>query len=501
MKKIKIALFFLTILSFEMANAQVGSYFDKFRPAKRWSAGIQVSPTTFHGDADDTKMGFSFGGHIKYSVSQSFALKLNGNIGTLQGGRESQNISRNGQKHYNQDNPDGENINNSGNQAPSEDSYSFKNNFKEVNITTVFTLGNISFLRPLRKLQMFGLTGFGAVWSDVQGQFDDPANIPSYAQGESPDFHTYKGRNLTIPFGVGVKYNVLEWLDLGIEYRMNFTRSDNLDGFSYPVWRNRYADFYSIFGLQASIKFGSKENLDEHYDWLNPVESIYSTMDTLALIGEKVELLLVDDDEDGVANYYDKDPNTEKDAWAWSNGVAADIDKDGVPDFRDNQPYSEKGSDVDVNGVMIDVDGDNVPDYRDEDTKTPAKALVDGAGNEINIAKIVAESAACCDCENVMLPAIVFDNGSARIKPEYYGALYSVAEKMKQCPNLNVDATGYAYRSKSGSSLASKRIEAIVDYLNANYNIPRDRFEANSNGSGDSSLPYKSRRIDLTKGK
>ena len=78
MKKFKIFLFLLTMLSFEMANAQIGSYFDKFRPAKRWSAGIQVSPTTFHGDADDTKMGFSFGGHIKYSVSQSFALKFAG---------------------------------------------------------------------------------------------------------------------------------------------------------------------------------------------------------------------------------------------------------------------------------------------------------------------------------------------------------------------------------------------------------------------------------------
>jgi outer membrane protein OmpA-like peptidoglycan-associated protein len=501
MKTIKIALFSLISLSFTIANAQVGSYFDKFRPAKKWSAGVQISPTTFHGDADDTKIGFAFGGHIKYSVSQSFALKLNGNKGTLLGGRESQNISRNGKKHYNQDRPDGENVNDIGNQAPSEDSYSFQNNFTELNLTTVFTLGNISFLRPLRKLQMFGLTGFGAVWSDVTGQFDDQANIPSYAVGESATFHSYKGRNFVIPFGVGVKYNVNNMLDLGIEYRMNFTRSDNLDGFSYPVWRNRYADFYSIFGFQASFKFGSKENLEDHYDWLNPVESIYNTMDTLLEIAGKVELLLIDDDDDGVSNYYDKDPETEKDAWTWGNGIAADIDKDGVPDHRDNQPYSEKGSDVDVKGVMVDIDNDNVPDYRDDNTKTPAKALVDGAGNEINIAKIVSESATCCDCENVMLPAIVFDNGSSRIKPEYYGALYSVAEKMKQCPNLNVDATGYAYRSKSGSNLASKRIDAIVDYLNANYNIPRDRFESNNNGTGDADLPYKSRRIDLSKGK
>jgi OmpA-OmpF porin, OOP family len=224
-------------------------------------------------------------------------------------------------------------------------------------------------------------------------------------------------------------------------------------------------------------------------------------MDTLLEIADKVELLLVDDDGDGVANYYDKEPDTEKDAWTWGNGVAADIDVDGVPDFRDNQPFSEKGSDVDVKGVMIDIDNDKVPDYRDADTKTPAKALVDGEGNEINIAQIVSESAACCDCENVILPAIVFDNGSSRIKPEFYGALYSVAEKMKQCPNLNVDATGYAYRSKSGSNLASKRITAIVDYLNANYNIPRDRFESDNNGTGDADLPYKTRRIDLSKGK
>ena len=84
-------------------------------------------------------------------------------------------------------------------------------------------------------------------------------------------------------------------------------------------------------------------------------------------------------------------------------------------------------------------------------------------------------------------------------KPEFYGSLYSVAEKMKACPDLKVLASGYAVRSKSGSQLAFKRATAIIDYLNANYNIPRDRFSMDTEGAAPDGVDYGSRRIDLLK--
>lgn len=142
-------------------DSEVGGYFSQFRPAKKWSAGLQLGPTFYNGDADNFSPGFNFGAHVKYSVSQSFGLKAYGDIGTLRGGRENQKFSNNSKD---------EDFN-SGNQDLEEDNDEFTNNFKDINLVAVYTLGNISFLRPLRKIQVFTFFGVGAIWSDVTGFF------------------------------------------------------------------------------------------------------------------------------------------------------------------------------------------------------------------------------------------------------------------------------------------------------------------------------------------
>lgn len=484
----KIIFSLAALLVFNSAFSQIGSYFDKYRPAKKWSLGIQIGPTAFQGDADDTKLGIAFGGHVKYSVSQSFALKLNANLGTLKGGRAEQNISRNGEDQYNQGGKPN-NVNDPGNQAPSEDQYTFVNKFKEININTVYTLGNISFLRPLRKYQLFLFTGFGAIWSNVEGDWHNSI-LPTYANGNPKT--SYTGRNFTVPFGIGIKRNFGRWLDLGLEFRQNYTRSDNLDAFSYPVWRNRFTDFYSILGFQASVKLGTKGR-DDHYDWLNPVESIYEAMDSFAGVQEKVQALSLDKDGDGVADYFDKEPSSENSVMVYGSGVAVDSDQDGIPDFKDEQIFSEQGAPVNAAGVMIDIDNDGVPDYRDEDPTSPAGSVVNRTGRSVKT------GGGCCDCEDVMLPAIIFDEGSSKVKPEFYGALYNVAQKMKECPDLKVVTAGYSMRSKSGEQISWKRSNAIIDVLNKEYGVSRDRFIVDYNAKIDSSKDYNSRRVDLRK--
>ncbi len=511
MKSLKITLLIAAVFCSQLVSAQITNYFEKFRPAKRWSVGLQLSPTHTMSDADDFRVGMAFGAHVKYSVSQTFGLKLNGNIGTLNGSRAEQDISGNGSDGRNvKSGADNVNTFNAGNSAPTEDSYFFKNNFKDLNVTAQLTLGNISFLRPLRKVQLYLFTGFGILWSDVKGQYEIEADAVEFYNAYGDEFFTpeydnnnnlvnaisnYKGNNFTVPFGFGFKRNMGKMLDIGIEYKNHYTRSDNIDAYSFPVWRNRVFDFYGLLSVQASIKLGGKDGIDDHYDWLNPVESIYTTLDSLQILEEKVDLMLLDTDDDGVADYWDKEPDTDKNAWVWGSGEAADIDTDGVPDYKDAEPYSEKGAIVDGDGIMIDVDKDGVPDYRDEDTKTQSGTLVNPrTGTAVKVG-----GGACCDCEDVLLPSVVFDNGSSRIKPEFYGSLYSVAEKMKACPDLKVLASGYAVRSKSGSQLAFKRATAIIDYLNANYNIPRDRFSMDTEGAAPDGVDYGSRRIDLLK--
>ena len=445
MKQLKLSLVVLTLLCFTASEAQVGSYFSKFRPSKKWSVGLQISPTVLNGDVDNSNLGISGGAHIKYSISQSFGLKLNGDIGVLNGERTES--------------------------TP----YEVTNKFKDLNINAVYTLGNLSFIRPLREVQMFTFFGVGAIWSDATGTFEDVANADTY----------YKGRNLTIPFGMGLKRNFGEWLDLGLEWRTQWVRSDDLDGFNFPVTANRFSDFYTIVGLQASIKLGAKGQ-DKHYDWLNPMETIYADLDTLIEVTNKLKILLEDADGDGVNDFTDSEAESECDK-VWPNGKVMDSDGDGVNDCKDLQPFSIS-TEVDENGVALDTDGDGVPNGIDEEPNTAADALVNVRGQAVEMGN------ACCDCDKVTLPTVMFDNSSSKISPSSYGVLYTIAEKMKSCPGLNVSAIGYT-ASKSGEQLAYKRVNSIVDHLEANYGIERSRISTGYASGSD--VDYSTRRIDF----
>jgi outer membrane protein OmpA-like peptidoglycan-associated protein len=466
-----------------------------------------------NGDASDIMIGLSGGAHIKYSVSQSFGLKMSGNIGVLKGGRADPNIGNN-----NGSAMVGQVSNIATKEVTTPDSYEFKNNFQDIDITAVYTLGNISFLRPLRKIQLFTFFGVGAIWSESEGGFTKIADAQEYAKdwGQNgtggQNFFTgvdvngvpttvnadvvdattfYKGRNMVIPFGLGIKRNFGNWLDLGLEWKTRWTRSDALDGFNVPVPQNRNHDFYSTLGLQASIKLGTKGEKN-HYDWLNPIETIYADMDSLKSITKELQKLANDEDGDGVGDFFDKDNTTGENVSTYGNGKAVDSDGDGVPDHLDKQPLVF-AKNVDVNGVAVDVDGDGVIDELDENTNTPAGVLVDSRGNEIEMG-----GGLCCDCENVTLPAVIFSNGSSKIAPSSYGILYAIAEKMKQCPEMSVSATGYTM-SKSGEQLAWKRSNAIIDHLEANYGIERSRIATEyTTGSG---VEYSTRRIELSTAK
>lgn len=508
----------ITIIPIEL-KSQVGSYFTKYEPSRRWSLGFQISPTELNGDADNLKFGTSIGLHAKYSFGQSFAVKVSGNIGQLKGGRDYQQISRNGSRQYNGLFRNGINVNDEGNQAPSEDSYEFSNNFKDLNISTVYTLGNLSFLRPLRKYQIFMLVGVGAIWSNAKGDWLDTnqrwnevagnhkapvGEFLTYNGGRKPNGKVKSAMNMALPFGIGFKRNFGTVLDLGIEYRMHYTRTDNLDALSAPVWRNRFTDFYSLLSFQASFKIkNKKENDENHYDWLNPVESIYEKMDS---INNVVTGLSKDGDGDGVADFLDKDPNTPEGVNVYGNGTAIDSDGDGVIDANDEQPFSEKGAQIDDKGVMVDVDNDGVPDYRDEDTKTPDNSIVNNKG--INIVTPQSSSSGntgslCCDCNDVVFPPIVFEKGSSKIKPEFYGILHEIAIKMKECPDLRIITIGYpdgSVGAKSGEQLSRMRVTEVVDYLNDYYGIQRNRINVEYKTTVDAESKYqKNRKVEIKK--
>ena len=459
----------------EGQNAQASSYLD--RTAKKWSVGLNGGASMFHGDADKVIPSWTVGPYIKYSISQTFGLRGEYNFGKLKGARDRQ--------------------------VPTgfKDDYNFESNYQDFSLQMVFTLGNISFIRPLRKTQMYLFAGIGQGSFKSESEFIDQRifiggnyELDHYYGNGTPNPNlgqaskeTYQGRHAIIPLGLGFQHNLGRSFDIGLEYKYNYTKNDDVDIYNTPIWENRFADSYSNIRASIEYKFGNKN--EQHYDWLSPVESIYDRIQT---VENKMDTLTGDIDKDGVSDYFDVDNETPDTCMVYGNGLAVDTDADGVPDCQDEE-ISDLDCEVDENGVMLDDDKDGVPNCRDVELSTP-----EGAQVSVNGSEIVNN---CCDCEDFNLPTVHFDSDKSSIKPEYYVSLYELAQKMKQCPDLKVNVVGHADKNNStkyNERLSADRSSAIIDYMVNQYGVSRGRFQASSMGEAAAGKNnYESRKVEF----
>ena len=447
-KSLKVlALFSVTLLSVNV-NAQ-GDYFSKIKPAKKLSVGLNFGLTNSYTDAPQENSGNSFGLGFKYSVSHSIGIRASFNSGTIAGDRSEE----------------------TGNAD-----YSFENSFSTIDLSAVFTLGNVSFLRSARNLQYFATIGLGSMSNDATGINNDPSRNTIYDETE-----------VFIPIGFGLKYNLNDNFDIGLNTQFNFTSSDDIDAFNYDVFANKSNDYFTQTGITLSYKFGTDKSQTSHLDWINPVESIYNDIDS---INKNLKTLMADSDGDGVGDYFDKDNETPDGVKTYGDGTSVDTDGDGVPDSKDKEVFSLV-NDVDSDGVAKDDDGDGIPNAIDVEPSSPAGSMVDSKGKAIEIKEYSAYN-----CDNLTLPTIMFDNGSSKISSSSFASLYTLAEKMRMCPSLSLTATGYT-RSKSGERLAMKRANSIIDHLEANYGVERGRISVDY--IADTDVDYASKRIDFTK--
>jgi hypothetical protein len=341
----------------------------------------------------------------------------------------------------------------------------------------VFTLGNISFIRPLRKTQLNLFIGGGwgsfrsvAKYNDQRLYIGGDYYLDHYLGNGTPNPNlgkdvreTYDGRHWIVPFGFGVKHNLGRLFDIGADYRQTYLRSDNIDVYNTAIWQNRWFDQYALITVYAALKLG---NIDpRHVDWINPVEDIYKRLDS---VETKMDFCMHDSDADGVSDCFDVDNHTLANCKVYGNGKAVDTDCDGVPDCVDPQPTGICGCEHYKDGIMVDEDDDNVPDCIDRCMGTPKSAAVDAKGCEI--------PTKCCGCEDVVFPSLYFDANKCNIKPEYQVVLSLIADKMKMCPDLKLSICASKVVEKNKSMVVNTcRCDMIKEVLKK-YGIAEQRI-------------------------
>ena len=382
--------------------------------------------------------------------------------------------------------------------------YNYKTHVQDLSLQGLITLNSIRFHKQKTSLTLYGGAGIGMTWFNVKVNALDANGAPYTAvfneaarrqiAGGGVDHskrkdilkylkdnmdNTYEtaganegkrqplfGDNTLKPSGtviLGLSYKLSKRINIALEDRQTFTKSDLMDGQQWQEWPRgapsltRDYDSWNFLSLGINFNLGGKAV--EPLWWLNPLDYAYSELN------------------------HPKHMKLPK-------PIFDDADGDGVTDQLDREPNTPSGCPVDTHGVTKDTDGDGIADCKDKQLITPTECQpvdADGVGK--------CPEPACCKenkaaIEELKIKGIVKGNNPDGCPADYPSVkmkglsfskdnkalLTTVAAKLKENPACKISLTAYPKADKRSQSLADKKLEAVKNYLVEKLGISADRI-------------------------
>jgi hypothetical protein len=375
----------------------------------------------------------------------------------------------------------------------------YKTNLQDLSIQGIITLNNVRFHKDKTKFTIYGGAGIGftayhvmvnaldakgdnytnlfnSVFTATGGggiHLSDRASVTKLLKaGMDNTYETAadseKGRrgsignNVVRPSGTvlfGLAYKLGKRINLALEDRHSFVKTDLLDGQQWQVHSvgdvalTRDFDSWNYASLGININLGAKSV--EPLWWLNPMDYAYSELNN----PKHMKLPKI---------------------------TFEDVDGDGVLDQLDREPNTPVGYPVDMHGVSKDTDGDGVPDWKDKQLITPTECQpVDGDGIgrcpepeccKTNIAVLDSLSKIKKNCpddyKGFVMKTLSIDN-------DIKARLAIIAATLKNYPDCKIEITSYPKTNKRIQKFAEKKMEIIRNYLTEVLGITIDRISTN----------------------
>jgi len=397
---------------------------------RKFSVGVNVGalrPSIVTGGSNDfTKplYTFGYGANIKYQFTHLFGVQADFLKGNLKGNND----------------------NDYWNGLPATDRKiaSFKTDMGfAISLSGVFTFGNINWLSVKTRVVPYITAGGGLTHYK-------PVTVATGTTAEVPFNNGNTLHNFFVPVGMGLKFNLSDLINLDLGYRANIVDNDNFDGTTTThadVHRDKFS--YGFLGIEFALGKKPKKQLmfDNPAAYMNnnlqsQINHIQSEVDTL-------KTTMMDSDGDGVADQFDKEPNT------------------------------PKGCPVDSHGVTKDTDGDGVPDCKDKELITPTNCQpvdADGVGKcpDPECCKNRISDSSACNLGD--LPSISFKGNARSLSSDAKAMLAIVAAKLKGSAACSITLTGYPASTKASQALCNKRVDAVKTYLTEKEGISADRI-------------------------
>ena len=272
-------------------------------------------------------------------------------------------------------------------------------------------------------------------------------------------------------YGVRANYKVNKKLSLNIDCTVRNGLTDDWDA---SIMNTQYVtDQFTFLSLGLAYKIGRQIN---ESDWTSPIDVLKDDVSTLNI---KIEGFTDDVDNDGVADAFDKSPNTPLGVAVDGSGNALDVDMDNVPDYRDADPFSSRSVLVNANGVELDDDKDGVPNSKDLENNTPVGTIVNQFG--MNVPGTVYTN----DADMIYFPSIYFKSGSTMVESSNENRIATMALMLKNNSDIRLDVIGNTDNvgnTKFNKELGLKRAKAVITYLVSYYSIDSKRLNAITKG-------------------
>lgn len=524
----KIALQFLMFLGVSLCTLSAQDDSNSYRglkfnaqPKHQSEIGIHAGHFMVIGDIIPNP-GWGAGLHFRRAIDYAWSIRLDAMYG--QGtGLEPRNS---GGSHA----PANNVLRNLGYGAANDWYHNYQTKFASVTVQGVWSLNSFNFKKSIKKWNWYILAGVGAsgyetyydalddrtpynfntitaaypgvensrderrdARSDIKdlldGDYETRAEVASGRRSEDDKVQL----NGHADIGAGVAYKFNDKFNIAFEHKATIVfgnEGDLIDGYRWrtPQDLTQYRDLVNYTSVRLNINIGKKEDSrSEPLWWVSPFDML---AEDLAEVKQRPVLDLSDDDEDGVINMLDQEPESEKGYPVDTRGVALDSDGDGILDGADDEPYSPPGYEIDSKGIA----------------QVPAPKVL----NEDDVNKIVDAKLANFNpqtgLQDWFLPIVHFDLDKYGIRNTEYGKLHQLASVMKSNPGINIVATGHTDKLSGdcyNEVLSYNRSNAVIDYMVGKYGLDRSRFVLNYGGENNNLVPTNSgslmnRRVEFS---
>ncbi|HTO16642.1 MAG TPA: hypothetical protein VLZ83_12795 [Edaphocola sp.] len=309
----------------------------------------------------------------------------------------------------------------------------------------------------------FGLDGSSILTKDGQKEYRKALKNAQYFD-YSREYLTNKGvsfssgekiwgLNPALVGGLGVQFKLGDRVSLQLEDKITWTGLDILDGTEGPHYNNNDKDLMNYASIGLGFNLGKKSKNVLPLWWINPLDHMYNELSVPR------HMILPDP-------------------------VLADSDGDGVADQFDKCPDTPHGVKVDASGCPLDTDGDGVPDYLDKELITPTYCQpvdADGVGK----CPCPEDCGPVTSCGNIGIGTIAFSGNSASLSAAAQAQLANLAAQMSANPDCRVVVMGNCSSdcNKYQQQRSWDRVNKVITYMSETQNISRDRFIFQYSGS------------------